>query len=814
MSTFEREQPFVGPPNGFGKDKTISDGSVGTKTGLSDFHTQDDIQKLLNFIGDINWFVPGFSGNQCDFPNGHPLKPVYESISIIKWDFDSVLHEKEAAEKRILEENNLNQLRADIWRLASDRTSSTIDFIHDLLQVVGEFLGVDRAEYLEYVEKDGAFECRAIKVRQDMRSTLGISFPVAMLEMYTEVKCSPLSDATLSARFSTKDEEALTFKDQFSTQKAYCIPFFVSDDLNGIFLLHYCRSQAATSKNEREIISRIGQEMTTIAGAYLARKTAEDELQNAYAQLENRVLERTQELVHANKELVVARKAAESASEAKSRFLANMSHEIRTPLNAVIGFSEMIDATPDAGQHKKYAKNILSESRRLLELLNAILDISKIESGKMEVSPHAFGLKRTMNDLASAYGSQAEQKSLSFDFSYNEILPHAIVADSTKIRQVLVNLLGNAIKFTERGKISFSVKPANSRKSLRFEIADTGIGMSEEARAKLFKPFEQADASITRKYGGTGLGTAISLLLVRLMQGEIGVLSEEGKGSTFWFELPYEQAPETFLEETSAVDAACVTFKGKQLLLVEDYPPNREIALFFLEGAGAGVSVAENGLVAVSMVMEKRYDLIVMDVQMPVMDGLAASEDIRGLENGKTVPIIGMTAHAFASDREKCIAAGMNGVITKPVDWSKALVALHKAMLGTGGMEQFEAASAVNNAPPGVPIDMENYIKRMNGNKKIAMGILSGFLRIIPTDIAGISDAIKSGNAREANRLAHSIKGGGRNVCAVELGEAAWSLEKSLELGICDDASMLLSQLDKAYRRLRDWATIHMEQVL
>jgi GAF domain-containing protein len=296
---------------------------------------------------------------------------------IIKYDFDSILHENKTAEKRILEENNLNQLRADIWRLASDRSSSAIDFTHVLLQVVGDFLEVDRAEYLEYVEKDQRFECRAIKVRQDVRSTLGISFPASMLEMYAEVQCSQLSDATLSARFSSKDGEALSFKEHFSTQKAYCIPFFVNEGLNGLFVLHYCRPQTTTSKNERETVSRIGQEMTTIAGAYLARKTAEDELQNAYAQLENRVLERTQELVHANKELVAARKAAESASEAKSQFLANMSHEIRTPLNAVIGFSEMIHATPDASQHKNYAQNILSESRRLLELLIRFLTFQK-----------------------------------------------------------------------------------------------------------------------------------------------------------------------------------------------------------------------------------------------------------------------------------------------------------------------------------------------------------------------------------------------------------------------------------------------------
>jgi signal transduction histidine kinase/DNA-binding NarL/FixJ family response regulator len=765
---------------------------------------QDDLQKLLNFIGEINWFVPGFSGRQCDFPIGHPLKPVYESISIIKWDFDSVLHEKESAEKRILEENKLNQLRADIWRLASDRSSSTIDFIHDLLQVVGEFLGVDRAEYLEYAEKKQRFECRAIKVCQDVRSTLGISFPVSMLEMYTEVTCSQLSDATLSARFATDNNEVLTFKEHFSTQKAYCIPFFVNEGLNGLFLLHYCRLQATTSEKEREVVSRIGQEMTTIAGAYFARKTAEDELQNAYAQLENRVLERTQELVHANKELVVARKAAESASEAKSQFLANMSHEIRTPLNAVIGFSEIIHSTPNADEHKKYAQNILSESHRLLELLNAILDISKIESGKMEVSPHAFGLKRAMNDLAGAYGSQAEQKSLSFDFSFDEILPQAIVADSTKIRQVMVNLLGNAIKFTERGKISFSVKPASSRQSLRFEIADTGIGMSEEARAKLFKPFEQADASITRKYGGTGLGTAISMLLVRLMKGTMGVESQEGYGSTFWVELPFIAAPESFNDEPEPISAG-VSLHDKNILLVEDYPPNREIALFFLKGAGAMVDVAENGLEAVSLAQEKTFDLILMDIQMPIMDGLAASREIRGIDKNKSIPILGMTAYAFASDRDKCLAAGMNGVITKPVDWPKALTALCQAICGGVSQKTLENAAARDKIDASVPVDMEAYIKRMNGNKKIAMEILSGFLKLLPDDLTRLAEAIATGNAHDANRIAHSIKGGGKNVCALALGEAAWKLEQSLELGICDDAAVLLEELKKAFGKLRDY---------
>jgi two-component system sensor histidine kinase/response regulator len=294
------------------------------------------------------------------------------------------------------------------------------------------------------------------------------------------------------------------------------------------------------------------------------------------------------------------------------------------------------------------------------------------------------------------------------------------------------------------------------------------------------------------------------------MQGDLGVNSEEGKGSTFWFELPLKPAPESFREEASPIGGAVETLRTKHVLLVEDYPPNREIAKFFLSGTGLEVSIAENGAEAVSRVKENRFDLIIMDVQMPVMDGLAASREIRILENGKTVPIIGMTAHAFESDREKCLGAGMNYVITKPVDWPKAIIILQNALQGEIPAHPIEAAEATRPADAESPLDLTAYIQRMNGNKRVALDILAGFLRILPSDIANIAESLKTGNAREANRLAHSIKSGGANVCAAELSEAARRLEESLELGICDDASALWQKLNAVYGRLSDWATVNL----
>ena len=423
----------------------------------------------------------------------------------------------------------------------------------------------------------------------------------------------------------------------------------------------------------------------------------------------------------------------------------------------------------------------------------------------MEVVLQPFNLKKLIAELESTYGMQTRQKDLKFAYTYHAELPSAVIGDAMKIGQVLVNLLGNAIKFTERGTITLTVSPATAHGRIRFEVADTGIGMSDEAKLKLFKPFEQADASITRKYGGTGLGTAISFLLVRLMHGEIDVRSELGLGSTFWFELPLEPAPDSFIDKEFNADGKESSLLGKKVLIVEDYPPNREIALFFLKAAGAQTEIAENGLAAVCQVMEKQFDLILMDVQMPVMDGLAATKDIRGLPFGKDVPIMGMTAYAFATDRDKCLAAGMNGVITKPVDWTKALAVLHNAVHGGIQQKDCESAGAQNIIISGKPIDLDGYIQRMNGNKVMAMKILKGFLEILPNDIAAIHAAIASGNAREANRLAHSIKGGGRNVCAVPLAEAAWHLEESLEIGISDDAPGLLALVETEYNQLRKW---------
>jgi signal transduction histidine kinase/HPt (histidine-containing phosphotransfer) domain-containing protein/ActR/RegA family two-component response regulator len=541
-------------------------------------------------------------------------------------------------------------------------------------------------------------------------------------------------------------------------------------------------------------------ELGRLAGAF---NRMADAVRDSHLLLEERVRQRTEELEARNRDLDEARRAAEAANRAKGEFLANMSHEVRTPMNGILNLTQLALATELTPTQQEYLTLVRSSAAALLTVLNDVLDFSKIEAGKLDLVEAPFRPAAVIDEVLHVLAWQAGQKGLELAARVAPDVPAAALGDAGRLRQVLLNLAGNAIKFTERGSVTIvaAAEEGDGRVLLRVAVTDTGCGIEAADRERVFHAFEQADGSATRRHGGAGLGLAIARRLVGLMGGRLEVDSAAGLGSTFRFEVVLRPAPPgTVVEATPPPPAAT---RRLHVLVAEDNPVNRTVALGLLQHQGHTAEAARDGREALRLLEQRRYDAVLMDVQMPEMDGLEAARTWRRREagSGRRLPILALTAHALTADRDRCLEAGMDGFLTKPIqpdDLARALAGL----------------AVPPSVPPPPPLtspvlDTAMLLKRSANDEGLARQLVGLFLDDAPKQVTAARAALAAGDVKGLQRAAHTLRGGSGTFAAPEAVASAARLEeigKSGQLaGAADALAALETELARLVEALEEW---------
>lgn len=487
-------------------------------------------------------------------------------------------------------------------------------------------------------------------------------------------------------------------------------------------------------------------------------------------------------------QLARARKDAEKASRAKGEFLATMSHEIRTPINAVVGLSHLALQSGLDDRQRDYVEKIRQAGDHLLAMVNDVLDFAKIEAGKLELEQADFSLPALLAKLSAIAGTRASEKGLELLIDIAPDIPEHLNGDSVRLGQILLNYLNNAVKFTAAGSVTLRARRQScvgGRCRIRFEVADTGIGLRPEQMERLFHSFAQGDASTTRQYGGTGLGLAICKQLAELMHGEVGVHSVAGSGSTFWasVELGVGSAP----PEAPSAAAGPADCRGRRVLLAEDNPINQQIARELLEEAGLRVDLAGNGSEAVNLAARTDFDCVLMDIRMPEMDGIEATRRIRALPGRAGLPVIAMTANAQAEDREACLAAGMNDFIAKPIDPAQFLRRI------AGWLRQPTAQRPTPDTLPDIPlpassalIDRATLNRISRNDLQRQARLVEVFLQSTGAGVGQIGQALAIGDLDALAQLGHRYKSSTRSLGVGALGDLMEALERAAKAGDTD----------------------------
>jgi signal transduction histidine kinase/CheY-like chemotaxis protein len=563
-----------------------------------------------------------------------------------------------------------------------------------------------------------------------------------------------------------------------------------------------------------------GSEAVFVGVDITERKQLEVRLKSINEELEQRVAERTTELLQ-------AKDLAEAASRAKSTFLANMSHELRTPLNGIIGLTSLMVAAENlTPKQVEYMQMTKISADTLLHIINDILDISKIEAEKLELEWVPIDVKRVMQETIQFFLPTAHNKHLSLTWYLDEHIPERLMGDAVRLKQILTNFLGNALKFTHKGSVSVDLTVQETTAKdvvLECSVTDTGIGIAADKQERLFQSFSQADASFTRKYGGTGLGLSIAKQLAEMMQGGVRFVSEEGRGSTFtfWVRLPLVEA--VLAEQLGATNVTPIPAipldKPLHILLAEDSQINQMVVVETFHAHQWNIVIANNGEEAVQAFRKAAqsnnpFDVVLMDVQMPKMDGLAATTIIRSQERTGHTPIIGLTAHATQHDAEICFEAGMDEVVTKPIDFGKLYEAMATLLLPTAETPvQHSSAAAVavpstlpparSTAPP--PADLNSLYQAVNYKMETMERLVTYFVDAYKTDVTLLQTAVEGSDAEGLNKAAHKLKSAVGNFGARRIFDLCHELEALGSTNSMATAPQLLAMLTAELHHLEQY---------